>query len=314
MKTFLMWLTDNKEWLFSGLIVSIITTVFSYTMSIKNNNVGTCSDKNTISINGNVKGKVIINNKHGGKNVGFYLGLICAIGFILLLICSLLKLDVDDTKSDSTMEETKSNVVLNTEEHSIVLDSEEVQPIGIIIEAGETYEICGKDGKEVNIYMESLEDTSNDSVIYNPYGAPKVFKDSYDKKGAKGYVPIYENGKYTITVNSGRIIIINSSELSIVQLDRPALFIKTLNVNEKCEVKNINHDTAWISYITEESSIVHNFLYLKTGELGNSDTEDKELLQNTIFQKPIDAKEFMIFDVKKGSVILFGPYDYFEGL
>lgn len=118
MDDFIKFLSANKEWLFSGLAISIIGFIGSLFIG-KVKGYDKTVEKNTIKINGDVHGKVLINNKSGHTNALLYLFFVLTVFFLLLIICSIMTME-PVSKNDLPSDRITEDLILSNSKNKKV--------------------------------------------------------------------------------------------------------------------------------------------------------------------------------------------------
>lgn len=140
MKSFIGWLFNNKEWLFSGLFVSIITAFFSYPrLNKKQKGNSVAKNNNNIKIGGYAKNNVIIYNIYNGPFLFFkYFVVILILVFTMIFLIYYEKVNYRDIGTNAKIMheiiDESNTVEPSTEEHNMILSSEQEIKNNVFIE------------------------------------------------------------------------------------------------------------------------------------------------------------------------------------
>lgn len=305
MDNFIELLSVNKEWLFSGLAVSIIGFISSLLIG-KVKGCDKTVEKNSIKINGDVHGKVLINNKSGHTNVLIYLFFVLTVFFLLLIMCSSMAKEPankNDSPSDRIIETTQTgNLMLSNSKYN------KSETENFIISAGEAYLITNNMDEDASIVTVALENTKcNYFTLGNNGNSQQIFRNVFRKVDSESYNSLSKKCSYAIELIQGKIALKNAKQFVFDKLDHSILFECKLGEDESFKYQNDNNYDVSIYYETEEKTRFLRVDFAKTGE-EKFKRDYGEIKLNTFYSYCLGEKERTELKVISGNLTVYGSY------
>lgn len=305
MDDFIKFLIANKEWLFSGLAISIIGFIGSLLIG-KVKGCDKTVEKNTIKINGDVHGKVLINNKSGHTNALLYLFFVLTVFFLLLIICSSMAKEPEnknDSPSDRIIETTQTGDLMLSNSKNDKSETED-----FIISAGEAYLITNNMDEDVSIVTVALENTKcNYFTLENNGNSQQIFRNVFREIDSESFNSLSKKCSYAIELIQGKIALKNAKQFTFAKLDHSILFEYKLGKDESFIYQNENNYDVSIYFETEEKTRFFRADFNKTGE-ERFKRDYEEIKLNTFYSYSLGEKERTELKVISGNLTVYGSY------